>query len=116
MELFKVMKYHVPISIFNMLQFSNRDTNYLLSLPKIHLSKSKTNFTFKASLLWNSLVGAVLNKCSPSNNGVIIPGSTENSDMSASIAMVKSKLKELLKNIQIIGDSEEWISDNFFGK
>ena len=32
MELFKVMKYHVPISIFNILQFSNRDTNHLLSL------------------------------------------------------------------------------------
>ena len=93
MELFKIMKYHVPISIFNLLQVSNRDSNHLLSLPKIHLSNSKTNFIFKASLLWNNLIGVVLNKCSPSNNGIIIPGSAEDSDMSASIATVKTKLK-----------------------
>ena len=73
------------------------------------------NFVFKPSLLWNSLIGTLLNRCSPSINGVVIPGSSINSDMSASIMHVKTKLKAILLKVQCDeSDSMEWVSQNFY--
>ncbi len=61
MDLFKIIKNHTPISIFNLITESLRGIKLLLSLPKIHLSTSKQNFVFKSSFLWNSLIGNLLN-------------------------------------------------------
>ena len=112
-ELFKITKYHTPISIFNLFTPSPRDTNFLFCPPKVHLSTSRANFVFRATLLWNSFIGTLLNKCTPGNNGIVIPGSTIHSDMSASVKLIKTKLKDFLIKIQSDHDSDEWIPKNF---
>ena len=115
MSLFKIMKYHTPISVHNLFQISPRHTNLLICLPKIHLSTSKENFLFKASHLWNNLINIVLNKCKPMKNGLLVPGSMVDSDMGASIAVVKFKVKMFLLKEQEHGDQTYWTPRNFYG-
>ena len=74
-ELFKVMKYREPLSVFELFQKNPRNTSVLMVLPKIKLTISKENFVFNGSLIWNNLIGKVLNKCIPNQNGLMIPGS-----------------------------------------
>ena len=102
-ELFKILKNHTPISIFNLYSLSIRDTNFLLQLPKVYLNISKNNFVCKSSELWNSLIGKVFEKCIPGENGIIIKGSVRDSDFCAPIQFVKNKLINvfyfLIKNL-----------------
>ena len=65
----------------------------------------------------------VLNKCSLNDHGIIVPGSSINSDLSISIGVAKHKLREILLNVQkidplrdILGWSEtqDWYPENFF--
>ena len=110
MELFKIIKYHSPISMYNLLKFSTRNGALNLRLPCINLETTKSNFVFKASSIWNRLTGTIFNKCQPNkNNLIIIPGSSVGSDMSASIGMVKNKLKVHLYEVQNTGDETHWM-------
>ena len=109
------MKYQTPISVHNLFQISPRHTNLLICLPKIHLSTSKENFLFKASRLWNNLINIVLNKCKPMINGLLVPGSMVDSDMGASITVVKFKVKMFLLKEQEHGDQTYWTPRNFYG-
>ena len=61
--------------------------------PKVQLDVSKQNFVFKASEIWNDMTRHVFTKCLPEESGIIIPGSSQNSDLGASIGFVKNKLK-----------------------
>ena len=114
MELFKIFKHHTPFSIFNLFSPSLRDNKSLLRLPIVHLSMSKENFVFKAATLWNNLIGKLLNKCLPGNNGIVIPGSTRDSDISASTKIIKTKLKDFLLKYQCSGERSQWVHSNFF--
>ena len=49
--LYKVFKTHMPISVFEIFQQSNRETNFLVKVPDVPLKKSKCNFTYKSSVL-----------------------------------------------------------------
>ena len=65
------------------------------------------------------MIKKVLEKCEPNTNNIIIPGSANNSDLSASIAIVKTKLKKYLLGIQKLGIPErhnEWLPMNFCNK
>ena len=66
----------------------------------------------KACRIWNSLIGDMLEKSQPLENGkykgTIIQGSAENSDFCASISFIKNKLKTRLLNDQSSGDPVEW--------
>ena len=73
MGLYKVFKTHTPIAIFEIFQQSNRETNFLVKVPEVPLSTSKCNFAYKSSVLWNTLIGKVLDKREV-NNGIIITG------------------------------------------
>ena len=115
-ELFKTLKIHTPISIFNLFSLSIRDTNFLLQLPKVYLNISRNNFVSKSSVLWNSLVSKVFEKCLPNESGMIIKGSVRDSDFCAPIQFVKNKLKGILLCHQKSGDPIEWVPENFCNK
>ena len=83
-------------------------------MPKINHDISKVNFVFSLSLMWNSLISKVLNTSVPENNGILVTGSSKNSDMSAPIQFVKAKLKNVLLEHQKAGDTLDWIPVNFF--
>ena len=62
------------------------------------LEVSKHNFVFKATKVWNKLIGHALERNESAISGLIIPGSARNSDLSASIAFVlKVKINFLPK-------------------
>ena len=108
MEVFKVMKYHSPISIYELLTLGHRAQKVTLILPKVNLDISKHNFVFKSAAIWNSLNATLFNRCIPQSDGIVIPGSTENSDMAASISVIKNKLKCHLLEKQKLGDKINW--------
>ena len=96
MGLYKVFKTHMPISIFEIFQQSNRETNFLVKVPDVPLKTSKCSFAYKSSVLWNTLIGKILNNSEASDNGIVIMGSSENSDLCASVPSVKNALKAFL--------------------
>ena len=116
-DLFKIIKTRTPISLYELFNLSPRTTNFLLCLPRINLDLSKQNFLFNGSLIWNSLIGSLLNKSSPNENGIMVPGSSECSDISAPISFIKRKLKDILFKTQMLetpGRAKEWMSANNF--
>ena len=116
-DLFKIVKHRTPISLFELFTESPRITNFLMCLPRINLDVSKQNFVFSGSLIWNSVIGKLLNKCSPDENGIMIPGSSECSDMSAPISIIKKRLNDMLLKVQkheTPGRSKEWMPNNSF--
>ena len=105
------------MSLYDTFLESTRYVKYLLILPKVNLDISKQNFVFSASLIWNSVIDKLLNKCSPNPNGIMIPGSSSCSDMSAPISVIKTRLKSILLNTQktdSLGRTGEWMPINNF--
>lgn len=113
METFKVIKDHSPISIYNLFNMSPRYEKLLMIIPAVTLDKTKQNFVAKSASIWNRLICNVLNKCSAEKNGIVIPGSHIGSDMSASIAFIKNRLKIYLLSEQKKGDETLWELSNF---
>ena len=115
-ELFKLMKYKEPLSVFDLVEYTPRDISLLMILPKIKLKISQQNFVFNASLIWNNLIGKILEKCIPNEKGIIVAGSRPNSDLSAPISFVKRKVKAELFRIQklTVEDCQEWQPFNKF--
>ena len=109
---FKILKTSTPISLCNVISKGCRDANFLLLLPIVTLEISRNNFVFSACTIWNNLIGDMLEKCLPLNEGkfkgTIIQGSSKNSDLCASVAFIKNKLKIHLLNEQSSGDPVEW--------
>jgi hypothetical protein len=114
-ELFKILKERLPFSLYELFVMSPRITNFLMSLPKFSLETSRQNFVYNGSLIWNGLIGHVLDKCIPYPNNVMVPGSSTNSDLSASISVIKNRVKKYLLQIQETetpGRSNEWMPNN----
>ena len=123
LELFKVLKYKTPISVYELFGMSYRSPSMLIIPPKVKIETAKCNFVYKASTIWNALITKLLNKCNTTNSvGIIIPGSTKDSDLSTSISIIKNKLKNALLETQKIdpqlevgwNESNEWYPINFF--
>ena len=118
LELYKIVKYRTPISVYELFCQSPRPTNFLMLLPKINLEVSRCNFIFKASTLWNTLIVQLLNKCSPNDHGIMVPGSSLFSDITTPTSIIKRKLKAVLIGIQKLNPVEshekEWTRYNFF--
>ena len=119
----KIMKYRIPISLFELFKSNSRFTNLNLITPQVKLNIAKNNFVFQASCIWNELIGKILNKCSPNELGIMVPGSTKDSDLSISIAFAKNKLRDVLLDTQkldplkdIMGwsQSKDWHPENFY--
>ena len=116
MDIFKILKTHLPVSLYSLFSQSQRDTNFLLHLPEVDLDISKRNFIFSSCSIWNKLVGNIFEKSVLTHLGgdrfVIIVGSTPNSDLCATIPFVKNKLKIYLLNKQASGEVDTWAPDN----
>ena len=91
-------------------------------LPLIRLDLAKNNFIFQATCIWNGLIQKLMNRSSTNSLGIIIHGSSSNSDLSTSISLIKNKIKNVLLYTQkidplktLIGQSRsmEWYPDNF---
>ena len=109
METFKIMKYQCPVSLFNLfLLNTTMHRNLTLILPSVRLEKTKSNYIFKASTIWNKLLQLILLKCKAENNGIIIPGSSPNSDLTAAVPFVKIRLKSVLLENQSSGSRTQW--------
>ena len=109
---FKILKTHTPVSLYNLFTQGCRDANFLLLLPKITLDISKNNFFFSACSIWNNLIGDMLEKSMPLDEGkfkgTVVTGSSINSDLCATVSFVKNKLKSHLLYQQSLGDIVEW--------
>ena len=87
METFKILKYSTPIVLKNFLNFLPRTNKLLLTVPLVKLDCTKQNFIFKSIEIWNSVSTKIFEKCTASNSGLIIPGSSKNSDMSTPLVL-----------------------------
>ena len=88
-EMFKILKFRIPISMFDLFQLSNRaGKETLLITPN-----SANNFLYQGSLIWNvvrDLVGMY--------------------DFNSKTLAIKSDLKKKILKIQLEGDLVEWES------
>ena len=50
----------------------------------------------------SALIEKLLNKCLPNSKDIMVPGSTRGSNLSTSISLIKSKLKNILPDTQKI--------------
>ena len=92
LELFKVLKTHIPISIFSKFQLSNRKQTLLITpTPSIQ-------FTYKAAYLWNT-------------HRLKLLGTDE--DFSVGIGSFKSILKSHLLSMQSKHDPQLWHDFNY---
>ena len=101
-EVFKIMKKRQPISLVELFQPSLRDTSDCMLLPRHSLEITKHNFVYNGSSLWNSLIGNLLDKCSPNKDSIMVPGSSKFSDLTIPISVIKSRLKNHLFDTQKI--------------
>ena len=91
-------------------------------MPKIRTELEKSNFVFQGSLIWNAVIEKVMNKCITNKDGILIPDSTECSDLAAPISTIKNELFDILLDAQKLDTSEEvgwqknveWHNENFF--
>ena len=88
MDTFKLLKYRIPMSLCELLKNSPRNTNMLLLVPLIRLDLAKNNF--QASCIWNGLIQNLMNRSSTNSLGIIVPGSSSNSDLSTYISLIKN--------------------------
>ena len=98
-----------PMSIYQLFSLSLRDSSSLVLLPKITREAYRCNFIFRASTIWNNLSSKLFNK---SQDGKI-----EDGDSTASIPVIKRKLKKLLIDAQKFTSdgckTEQWSELNF---
>lgn len=93
MEVFKILKFRVPISLFSEFAFSERTfkNTFLITPPP------SNDFMYKSSVLWN-----VMRKKFDIAD-----------DFSVSINYFKNSLKSLMLSNQNTFDSDEWTDQNF---
>ena len=115
MELFKILKERKPISLAELFQLSLRSSSQAIRIPKHNLELFKHNFVYNGSHLWNGIIKKVFEKCTPSENNIMIPGSNKFSDLSMPISIFKQKLKKILietQKMSIPGRPKEWMPHN----
>ena len=100
MEVFKIVKFRVPISIHDLLKFCPKNEKLLLMVPLVKLDLTQQNFVYKSTTVWNEHAAKIFEKCKATDYGLIIPGSSEDSDLAASIGTVKNKVKTFLLSSQ----------------
>ena len=88
---------------------SSRGEKPIILLPHVSLDTNKQNFVFSSSVIWNKLFGKIFDRCTAQPNGLVIPGSDVNSDLAASLGIIKNRLRSLLLDDQKQGDAIEWL-------
>ena len=116
METYKIMQQHTPVSMFSefgIVPFHKTCNHRLRVKVSNKLISSRINYIHNATVLWNSLIPRVLLPNIPMQNGMIVPGSCINTDLSTSISFVKRRVKSLLMAIQASGCESTWENSNF---
>ena len=116
-ELFKIQKYSSPTSLLDKLSQPSRYSSDTLKLrvPKYIKKRSRTQFLYNGTKLWNLLYSNIFQSSELDNERhVIIPGSTKNSDFTSSISYIKKTVKKYLGNLQASGNAETWNSRSNF--
>ena len=93
-ELFKILKFRVPINLYDMYDISHREQS--LVIPTRHPT---IQFKYKSSKLWNCVYKKVLSK--------------PHLDLTTKISNFKKEIKALLFITQKIGNEIEWQPSNF---
>ena len=108
METFKVLKFGSPASIKNLINLLPRRQKLMLTVPLVKLDITQQNFAFQCTQIWNELTLHIFEKCPPTEGGLIIPGSVEDSDLAASSGSIKRKLRHYLLSQQKLGNPTNW--------
>ena len=93
-DVFKILKFRLPISLYEMYNISNREESLALITPQ-----RSHQFFYKSSVAWNSVYKKVLEK--------------PHSDLTTKISHYKSEIKKLLLSKQNEGDKFDWQKSNF---
>lgn len=108
MEVFKILKFSAPISLNNLFEMSDRVEKFILKVPLIKSLRQRKNFISSASIIWNDIVSKVLSKSEPISSGIVVSGTSKNSDLTISIPVMKARLKSHLLCFQQAGDPTHW--------
>ena len=115
-DTFKLLKYREPHGLYkNYKILNNPYKNKLqLSCKKESHEKFKYSFIAKSCYIWNKLYNSVLEKSIiSSKTGYVIPGEAKNSDLSASAALIKNRVADVLLEFQSSGDNKGWETNQF---
>ena len=93
-DVFKILKFRQPITLYEMYQLSHRETSLALILPE-----RSGQFFYKSALAWNSVYRSVLER--------------PNSDLTTKIPHFKDEFKKLLSSKQNEGENIDWQKSNF---
>ena len=93
-NVFKILKFRQPITLYEMYQLSHRETSLALILPE-----RSGQFFYKSALAWNSVYRSVLER--------------PNSDLTTKISHFKDEIKKLLSSKQNEGENIDWQKSNF---
>ena len=93
-EIFKILKFRLPMDLYDTYHLSNRETSLTLLTPN-----RSQQFFYKSSVAWNSIYKKALSK--------------PHSDMTTKISHFKMELKKILLSHQNEGDKNEWQKSNF---
>ena len=116
-ELFKIQKYSSPTSLLDKLSPSSRYSCDTLKLrvPKYNKKRSRIQFLYKGTELWNMLYSKVFQPPElDTERHVIIPGAAKNSDFTSTLSFVKNTIRKYLGNIQASGNTDTWIPQSNF--
>ena len=93
-DVFKILKFRQPITLYEMYQLSHRETSLALILPE-----RSGQFFYTSALAWNSVYRSVLER--------------PNSDLTTKIPHFKDEFKKLLSSKQNEGENIDWQKSNF---
>ena len=108
MEVLKILKFGIPYSMHELYKFCPKNEKFRLIVPLQKLDISQHNFLFASTKIWNNFTAFAFEKCCANENGLIIPGSAANSDLSASTSVIKNKVKMHLLSQQKGGNPISW--------
>ena len=114
-ELYKIMKFRTPCSIYSKLHISDR--KIMLLLNKVKFDKHKYQFFYNAALKWNQISTFLVEPYEIQLNSIHTNENDFNSitinyDFSLSVSVLKAKLKKIIVAIQCDGIENQWTTVN----
>ena len=116
--MFKILKFREPRGLFEkvLIRSNNRNNRMVLNpiIKNNKLPATEKNFLFKSCKIWNTFAKDIFEKNRINiNRGYIIPGEEANSDLSASVTIIKDRFTKILLNRQTSGSDETWEKSQF---
>ena len=93
-DVFKILKFRVPITLYELYNLSNRESSLTLITPE-----RSSQFLYRSTIAWNSVFKKALLK--------------PHSDLTTTISHFKNEIKKILILKQKYGEQNEWQKTNF---